>query len=65
MLLQTRACAYAFCQRTSTKKSISPAQPPLQECPLDLDGLLEVRCPATGLGAELRFKPFRQQYIKG
>lgn len=51
--------------RELPQKSISPAQPPLQECPLDLDGLLEVRCPATGLGAELRFKPFRQQYIKG
>ncbi|GAB4816355.1 hypothetical protein N2152v2_003401 [Parachlorella kessleri] len=36
-----------------------------QECPLDLDGALSIRCPATGLSAELRFKPQRGGAVKG
>jgi hypothetical protein len=36
-----------------------------QECPLDFDGLLEVVCEATGLRAELRFRPWRERRVKG
>ena len=39
--------------------------PRMQSCPLDLAGTLAVGCEATGLAAELAFRPFRGGTVQG
>eukprot|EP00204_Picochlorum_oklahomense_P001907 CAMPEP_0118808762 /NCGR_PEP_ID=MMETSP1161-20130426/36148_1 /TAXON_ID=249345 /ORGANISM="Picochlorum oklahomensis, Strain CCMP2329" /LENGTH=367 /DNA_ID=CAMNT_0006738155 /DNA_START=93 /DNA_END=1194 /DNA_ORIENTATION=+ len=34
-------------------------------CTIDLDGVVEIDCQATGLRTELKFKPWRGEYVKG
>ncbi|PRW20386.1 oxysterol-binding -related 5 isoform X2 [Chlorella sorokiniana] len=41
------------------------AAPLAQDCPLDLAGMLTVGCEATGLAAELAFRPFRGGAVQG
>lgn len=41
-----------------------PCHPP-QDCLLDLAGTLTVGCEATGLAAELAFRPFRGGAVQG
>ena len=45
--------------------SIVLVSPCSEECPIDLDGTLSIECPATGLRADLRFKPWKDSQVKG
>lgn len=45
--------------------SIVLVSPCSEECPVDFDGTLSIECPATGLRADLRFKPWKDSQVKG
>jgi hypothetical protein len=36
-----------------------------EACPIDLEGVVDISCEATGLHTELKFKPWRDEYVKG
>ncbi len=45
--------------------SVILCDPLSEKCPIDLEGTVEISCNATGLQTELRFKPWRDEYVKG
>lgn len=45
--------------------SILLCDPLSEKCPIDLEGVVDISCDATGLQTELRFKPWREEYVKG
>lgn len=45
--------------------SIVLCDPLSEKCRMDLEGVVEISCDATGLQTELRFKPWRDEYVKG
>ena len=45
--------------------SLILSNPQTEYCPLDLEGTVQIMCEATGLQTELRFKPWREEYVKG
>jgi len=50
---------------TFTLSSLILASPLSEECPIDFDGTLGVVCEATGLQADLRFRAWKEGYVKG
>ena len=50
---------------TFTLPSLILASPLNEECPLDYDGVCSIECAATGLRTVLKFKAWREGFVKG